>query len=178
MFKESGRWRMTEAYLSYKLTKWAFGSGELITTLYLKTIWLRIVIFGTMDQCDIKIGLIKYMWVSDLYFMVQWLSYVCKTILWMHVIFWTIVQYNTKIDITCSWYFEGYLLDEHHIWDNGSVWHKDWPHKVYVGQWPIFRGTVILPYILTVNCKLHVFWLVDTGGIPALWALTLVDKTV
>ena len=59
-------------------------------------------------------------------------------------------QYDTKIDIT--WYFEGYLLDENHIWD------KDRPHKVYVGQWPIFRGTVILPYILTVNCKLHVFW--------------------
>ena len=31
MFKECGRrWRrMTEANLSYKLTKWAFGSGEL-----------------------------------------------------------------------------------------------------------------------------------------------------
>ena len=30
-------------------------------------------------------------------------------------------QYDTKIDIT--WYFEGYLLDENHIWD------KDRPHK-------------------------------------------------
>ena len=30
MFKECGqRRRTTEAYLSYKLTKWAFGSGEL-----------------------------------------------------------------------------------------------------------------------------------------------------
>ena len=30
MFKECGRWRRTmEAYSSYKLTKWAFGSGEL-----------------------------------------------------------------------------------------------------------------------------------------------------
>ena len=29
MFKECGRRRMTEAYLSYKLTIWAFGSGEL-----------------------------------------------------------------------------------------------------------------------------------------------------
>ena len=25
--------------------------------------------------------------------------------------------------------FEGYLMDESHIWDNGSVWHKDWSHK-------------------------------------------------
>ena len=32
MFKECGR-RTTEAYLSYKLTKWAFGSGELIKTI-------------------------------------------------------------------------------------------------------------------------------------------------
>ena len=29
MFKECGRRRTTEAYLSYKLTKWAFGSGKL-----------------------------------------------------------------------------------------------------------------------------------------------------
>ena len=29
------------------------------------------IIFGIMDQCDTKIGFIKYMWVSDLYFMVQ-----------------------------------------------------------------------------------------------------------
>ena len=29
MFKECGRRRTTEADLSYKLTKWAFGSGEL-----------------------------------------------------------------------------------------------------------------------------------------------------
>ena len=29
MFKECGRRGTTEAYLSFKLTKWAFGSGEL-----------------------------------------------------------------------------------------------------------------------------------------------------
>ena len=28
MFKECGRRRTTEAYISYKLTKWAFGSGD------------------------------------------------------------------------------------------------------------------------------------------------------
>ena len=28
-FKEFGQWRTMEAHLSYKLTKWAFGSGEL-----------------------------------------------------------------------------------------------------------------------------------------------------
>ena len=29
MTDDDGRWRTTEAYRSYKLTKWAFGSGEL-----------------------------------------------------------------------------------------------------------------------------------------------------
>ena len=24
-------------------------------------------------------------------------------------------------------------MDEHHSWYDGSVWHKDWPHQVYVG---------------------------------------------
>ena len=29
------------------------------------------VVLGIMDQCDAKIDLVKYMWVSDLYFMVH-----------------------------------------------------------------------------------------------------------
>ena len=28
------------------------------------------------------------------------------------------------------------------------MWHKHWIETIYVGQWPIFRGPVILPYIL------------------------------
>ena len=35
-------------------------------------------------------------------------------------------------------------MDEHHSWYNGSVWHIVWPYPVYVGQWPIFYGPVIL----------------------------------
>ena len=31
---------------------------------------------------------------------------------------------------------------------SGSVWHRDWPHQIYVGQWPIFYGPVILLHIL------------------------------
>ena len=45
-------------------------------------------------------------------------------------------------------YIEDYMMDECHNWYNGSVWHKDWSHKIYIGQWPIFHGPVILPYIL------------------------------
>ena len=39
-------------------------------------------------------------------------------------------------------YLEDYWMVEGHTWYNGSVWHKDWPHKIYIGQWPI------LAYIL------------------------------
>ena len=45
-------------------------------------------------------------------------------------------------------------MDEHHSWYNGSVWHKDWPRQVCVGQWPIFYGPVILLHILkTIWCR-------------------------
>ena len=39
-------------------------------------------------------------------------------------------------------------MDKYNTWDFGSVWHKCWLKMVYVGQWPIFHGPVILPYIL------------------------------
>ena len=39
-------------------------------------------------------------------------------------------------------------MDEHNSWYNGSVWHKDWLHQVYVGHWPLFYGPVILLHIL------------------------------
>ena len=36
------------------------------------------------------------------------------------------------------------LFDGWTSWYNRSMWHRDWPHQVYVGQWPIFYGPVIL----------------------------------
>ena len=36
-------------------------------------------------------------------------------------------------------------------WDNGSVLHKDQPHKIYVGQWPIFHGPLILHFIIVID---------------------------
>ena len=35
------------------------------------------------------------------------------------------------------------------------MWHKDWPHKIYVGQWPIFCG----PLTLLNTCILKTIWL-------------------
>ena len=54
-------------------------------------------------------------------------------------------------------------MDEHRSWYNGSVWHTDWPHEVYVGQWLIFYGPVILLLIWktilaqTANATVSVF---------------------
>ena len=37
-------------------------------------------------------------------------------------------------------------MDEYYTsWDIGSVWHKH-TDIMYVGQWPIFHGPVVLPY--------------------------------
>ena len=45
-------------------------------------------------------------------------------------------------------YLEDYLMEKCCTWDNGSLWLKDLPCKIYVGQWPIFHGPLILPYII------------------------------
>ena len=51
---------------------WPIFYDPVILFHILKTIWWRNVVFGIMDQCDTKIDLLKYMWVSDLYFMGRW----------------------------------------------------------------------------------------------------------
>ena len=43
---------------------------------------------------------------------------------------------------------EDFLMDKCHNWNIGSMWCKDLPHKMYVGQWPTFHGPVILSYVL------------------------------
>ena len=84
------------------------------------------------------------------------LSYISKTIWCMSVIFsvwpklWPQSKYKSTwsvlhglvillniVKIIC-------LMDEHHSWYNGSVWHIYWPYQVYVGQWPIFYDPAIL----------------------------------
>ena len=53
-------------------------------------------------------------------------------------------------------YLEDYLMEKRSTWDNGSLWLKDRPCKIYVGQWPIFHGPLILPYII-VRLKLFLY---------------------
>ena len=51
---------------------WPIFLSLVILLNILKAIWCRNVVLGIMHQCDTKIDLLKYMWVSDLYFMVHW----------------------------------------------------------------------------------------------------------
>ena len=74
-----------------------------------------------------------------------------------------------------SSYLEDYLMEKCCTWDNGSLLLKDRPRKIYVGQWPIFHGPLILPYII-VRLKLFLYikkWH-RPGLFVSLWALALV----
>ena len=62
--------------------------------------------------------------------------YVCRSV--------TYISWSSDFAL----YLEDYLMDKCHNWNIGSMWCKDLPHKMYVGQWPTFHGPVILSYIL------------------------------
>ena len=49
---------------------------------------------------------------------------------------------------------EDYLLQKSCTWDDMLVSLRDWPCKLYVGQWPIFHGPLILPYIIVIDFKI------------------------
>ena len=129
------------------VSQWPTFHGPVILFYILNTIlWLNVII-GILVPCDAKIYLIKCMWVSDLHFMVQ------------NVVVEMLIQYDTNVDpklhmTYIPWssdfalYLEDYFMVKCHNWDIGSMWCKDLPHKMYVGQWPTFHGPVILSYIL------------------------------
>ena len=62
-------------------------------------------------------------------------------------------------------YLEYYLLDKCHTWDISSMWPNEWPLTISRSLWPIFHGSVILPYILNTICwnKCH------TWDITSMW---------
>ena len=53
-------------------------------------------------------------------------------------------------------YLEYYLLDKCHTWDISSMWPNEWPLTISRSLWPIFHGSVILPYILNTICWINV----------------------
>ena len=123
----------------YKSTWHIFHDLVILLNIF-KIIWWMNIIIGIMDQYVTYFDLIKYMKVSDLYFMAQQFCFI-------------------------SWrLFDGQML----YFDNGSVWLKDRPCKIYVGQWPIFHGPFILPYIIVID--LNYFYnqeMAPAGGIRA-----------
>ena len=59
-------------------------------------------------------------------------------------------------------YLEDSLMEKFCTWDNGSVCLKDRPCKICVGQWPIFHGPLILPYIIVIG--LNYFYTLRNGA--------------
>ena len=53
-------------------------------------------------------------------------------------------------------YLEYYLLDKCHTWDISSLWPDYWRQNLPLLVWPIFHGSVILPYILNTICWINV----------------------
>ena len=83
---------------------------------------------------------------------------------------WNIVWRSA---ICISWFkdftlcLEDYLKDKCHNLDIGSMWCKDLPYCIYVGQWPIFYGQVILSCIVKtiwwMNVVLEILIQCDTN---------------
>ena len=133
--------------------QWHIFHGPVILPYNLKTIWWTIVMIGILVPCDADIDLIKYMWVSDLHFMVQWfclLSWRLFDGLMLYWRYWFSMTQTLTWNYICrsvtyiSWssdftlYLEEYLMDKCHKWNIGFMWCKDFPHKIYMRQWNKF----------------------------------------
>ena len=99
---------------------WHTFHGPEILPYILKTVWWINAITGILLPCDAKIYLIKYMWVSDLHFMVQWFCLISWRLLNGLMLYWR------------YWFSVTQTLNK----------------TIYVGQWPVRHGSVILPCIL------------------------------
>ena len=60
-------------------------------------------------------------------------------------------------------YLEDYLMEKCCSWAIGLVWLKDRPCKIYVGQWHVFHGPLILPYIIVI-LDLYYFYTLRNGA--------------
>ena len=83
-----------------------------------------------------------------------WFS-VTQTLTWIYV-YRSVTYISWSSDFAL--YLEDYLLDKCHNSDIVSMWCKDLPHKMYVGQWPTFHGTVILSISWRVLDELMLYW--------------------
>ena len=157
--------------LNNQLCDVIYNYGPVIFPYILKTICWTNAIIWMLVPCDAKINLIKCMWVSDLHFMVQWfclISWRLFDLLILYWRYWFSVTQTLNWNCTCrsvtyiSWSsdfalcLEDYLMGKCHNWNIGSMWCKDLPNKMYVGQWPTFHGPMILSYILKTTWWINV----------------------
>ena len=98
------------------------------------------------------------------------LPYILNTICWINVtpgilvlVTWLLTSKYISVGVTyISWfsdfalYLEYYLLDKCHTWDISSLWPDYWRQNISLLVWPIFHGSVILPYILNTICWINV----------------------
>ena len=127
-----------EDYLTNKCHNWNIGSmwckdlphkmlrgqaptfhGPMFLSNILKTTWWCVVL-KILIQCEQILNR----------------NYICRLVVY--------ISFSSDFAL----YLEDYLMNKCHNWNIGSMWCKDLPHKMYVGQWPTFHGPVFLSYIL------------------------------
>ena len=81
-----------------------------------------------------------------------WFS-VTQTLTWIYV-YRSVTYISWSSDFAL--YLEDYLMGKCHNWNIGFLCYKNLPHKMYVGQWPTFHGSVILSYILKTTWWINV----------------------
>ena len=132
----------------------------------LKTTWYMNIILWDDSTFVLKVNVCQ----RDLYFMVQWFYFISWRVfdVWMSY-FWIMSRcdgmFNLKINVghcevtvsmtyilqSFACYIEDYLIYEHHT----LGWLDVWPKSKCRSMWPIFHGSVILPYILkTIWCTI------------------------
>ena len=113
--------------LTISRSLWPIFHGSVILPYILNTIcWINVTP-GILVPCDPLNDHLLYLGHCDLYFMVQWFC---------------LIEY--------------YLLDKCHTWDISSLWPDYWRQNISLLVWPIFHGSVILPYILNTICWINV----------------------
>ena len=145
---------------------WPIFHGPVTLSYISKTIWCMSVTFSDNETVWPKLWpQSKYKSTWPIFHSLVILLNIFKIIWWMNIVVGIMDQCDTYIDLTliCRsvthilWssdfasYLEDYLMEKRCTWDNGSLWLKDWPCKIYVGH-----GPLILPYII-VRLKLFLY---------------------
>ena len=87
--------------------QWPIFHDPVILPYVLKTICRTNAIIGILVPCDAKIYLIKYMWVIDLHFMVQWFCLISWSLFDGLILYW---RYWFSVTQTLNWNYMCYIL--------------------------------------------------------------------